>query len=107
MASLGSSKYIWNIISRSSRIVASRYFSRARRIVSLTCIRSKSTVSVLWLRNSPPKLASTGTALRTVPPVISPTLKVVSSSSRPLGSSLMISDAMRIADSPFSGSTPA
>ena len=60
MASLGSRRYIWNIISISSLMVASRYFSRALRSVSLTCIRSRSMVSVLWLRNSPPKLASTG-----------------------------------------------
>ena len=59
------------------------------------------------LRNSPENDASSGTAFRTVPPLMMPTLKVVSSSSRPCGNWPMISAAMRMAESPFSGSTPA
>ena len=85
--SSGSRLYIWKRTSNCSSMVASRYFCRASSTVARSCSLSKSKDSVLRLRNSPPKAASAGTALRTVPPEIKPTLKVVSSSRRPWGSS--------------------
>ena len=56
---------------------------------------------MLRLRNSPMNEASSGTALRTEPPEMTPTLMVVSSSRRPWRSSVIISAAMRMAESPF------
>ena len=48
-----------------------------------------------------------GTAFLTVPPSILPILKVVSSSNLPCSKLVMSSEAILIADKPFSGSTPA
>ena len=64
-------------------------------------MRMPSSDSMFRLRNSPCTVVVSGTALRTVPPSMVPTLNVVSSSSLPWGSRVIISAAMRIADRPL------
>ena len=59
------------------------------------------------VRNSPVRVALSGTVLRVEPPSMVPMLNVVSSSSLPCGRRVMISEATRMADMPFSGSMPA
>ena len=99
--------YISNITSVVRSILLLSYFFWKEFIELSSCRYSKSKVSVFWLLNSPLIEASTGTAFLTVPPLIIPTLNVVSSSRRPWGSSFISSVAIFIADNPFSGSTPA
>src|SRR5438874_613251 len=60
-----------------------------------------------WLRASPRTRTSSGTMLTARPPVITPTLAVVSASRRPSRIAAMASAATRIALTPCSGAMPA
>ena len=65
--------------------------------------------SLVWFREraSAMMVAVSGTTLRACPPVMTPTLFVVSASIRPTGNDAIAFAAATIALMPFSGSAPA